>query len=59
MLFIFSYLNTLGPHCLFFDPTEQVFDVEFNDDDEWQEFYEIEEEPTPSNMPQPRGKSVV
>ncbi len=56
---IFSYLKSSGPRCLFFDPTEPVFDVEFNDDQEWKEFYEIEEEPTPSDMPKPRGKKVV
>ena len=55
----FSYLNTSGPCSLFFDPTELVFDVKFNDNDEWKELYEIEEEPTPSDMPKPRGKSIV
>ena len=55
---IFAYLDKSGPRCLFFDPTPPIYDCEFNEEGDWQEFYDIEEEPTPSDMPAPRGKSV-
>ena len=56
---IFSYLKHSGPHCILFDNSAPEFKIDFNDGESWKEFYEIEEEPTPSDMPEPRGKYVV
>ena len=56
---IFSYLKHAGPRCILFDDSVPEFDIDFNDGESWKEFYEVEEEPTPSDMPAPRGKSVV
>ena len=54
----YSPILTEVGHNVFFNPTPPVYEVEFNKDGDWKDFYEVEEEPTPSDIPAPRGKSV-
>jgi len=57
---IFSYLKTHQPQCLLFDPSTPDIDIEFQEfeNEAWKDFYEIEDEPLPSDMPSPRGSPV-
>ena len=56
---IFAYLKKAGARCLLFDPARPTYNVDFCDGGAWEEFYEVEPEPTPADMPKARGKSVV
>ena len=56
---IFAYLEKAGARCLLVDPARPTYSVEFCDGGAWEEFYEVEPETTPADMPKARGKSVV
>jgi len=59
---IFAYLKRHTPQCILFDPTTPDIsaEIEFKEfeDEAWKDFYEVEEEALPSDMPPPRGASV-
>ena len=56
---IFSYLKKAGTRFLLFDPTRPTYNVDFCDGGSWEEFYEVVDEPTPTDMPEALGKGVV
>ena len=55
---IFSYLKTHSSCSIAFDPTLPNYDVEMIESKGWEEFYEVDDEPVPSNAPKPRGQPM-
>ena len=57
---IFAYLKTHQPQCLLFDPSTPEINVPFEEfeNEAWKDFYEVEDEPLPDDMPPPLGAFV-
>ena len=55
----FLYLKQSGAHCILFDDYVSEFEIDFCNSESWKEFYKIDKEPTPSNMPELCGNSVI
>ena len=59
MFHVFAYLKKYNRSSLVFDWTEPWLDESQFKDCDWKEFYPGAAEAIPSNMPEPRGKSVL